>query len=89
MKSGKPVSLPESSCLNCGKVLDGATVVDEENAVRPVPGSISVCIHCGHVMAFDEKMQFRELTDDEIVEIAGDERLVAISRAMAAMRKKQ
>jgi hypothetical protein len=81
MKSGKSVKMGKNACLNCGKILDGATAIDEEGAVRPTPGAITVCMYCGHLMAFDERLHFRELTDAEIIEIAGDERLIAINRA--------
>jgi hypothetical protein len=81
MKSGKSVRIVENACLNCGKVLDGATAIDQEGEIRPTPGSITVCMYCGHLMAFDEQLHFRALTDEEIINIAGDERLIAINRA--------
>jgi len=84
MKSGKSVRVPGATCLNCGKVTDGATAVGVEGVVLPSPGDLTVCLYCGHLMAFDETLQFRELTEDEMVEVAGDERIVAIN----SMRKK-
>ena len=30
-----------------------------------MPGALMVCLRCGHVMAFDEQVRFRELTPQE------------------------
>lgn len=48
---------------------------------RPTPGDITVCIYCGHIMAFADDLSFRELTGEEIHDIAGDERILDIQRA--------
>lgn len=73
---GRDQKLPGAPCLNCGDVLDGATALGGGN--KPRPGDCTVCIECGHVMAFDAQLGFRELTGDEIKQIAGDWRLLAI-----------
>jgi DNA-directed RNA polymerase subunit N (RpoN/RPB10) len=68
-------------CLNCGKLLDSATGINDANAVAP--GCITICFSCGHVMAFDDNLMFRELTDEEVIEVAGDPRLVEFSKLRA------
>lgn len=77
--AGRSVRVPMSACLGCGKRMDGATGVDYRGG--PQPGHITVCIGCGHVMAFDEDMHLRRLTDAEMIEIAGDRRLIDVQRA--------
>ena len=76
---GPSVRVPMSECLGCGKRMDGATGVDHRS--RPQPGNITVCIGCGHIMAFADDMRMRNLTDEEMHDIAGDPRLIAVQRA--------
>jgi hypothetical protein len=76
---GCSVKVPVSVCLGCGKRMDGATAIDHRKA--PAPGNITICIGCGHIMAFGDDMRLRALTDAEMIEIAGDPRVVAVQRA--------
>lgn len=64
---------PPTRCTNCNGLLDGATGVGHDHA--PTPGSVTVCAYCGHLMAYDDNLAMRELTGDEIVELAGDRHL--------------
>jgi hypothetical protein len=82
------VHIQPSACTNCGKVLDGATAVQETVDSRkrkhvPKPGDFTVCIVCGHLMSFDEKLQLRDPTPEEQINVAGDRRLLAIMKAIA------
>jgi hypothetical protein len=70
-----------SPCTNCGKINDAATSVDLDSA-KPGPGDIAVCLYCGHVMAFDEQIRLRNLTDAEVINIAGDPKLVRVGNAL-------
>lgn len=79
MKLGKNRHIPSSPCTNCGKQLDGATSVDCD--APPDPGDMTVCIYCGHLMAFNEDLQLRDLTPAEQINVAGDERILAIQGA--------
>lgn len=65
---------PEFCCLNCGKSLDAATGVATETS--PSSGDLSICFYCHHVMAYAEDLTLRELTEDEVVEIAGDREFI-------------
>lgn len=76
---GPSVRVPMSACLGCGKRMDGATGVDHANA--PEPGHFTICIGCGHLMAFDGDMRLRSLTDEEMYAIAGDPRVIDVQRA--------
>lgn len=71
---------PDCACLNCGHVVDAATE-PFGNKPRPVAGDISVCLYCGNVAAFTADEKLRPLTDEEIVMVAGDKRILAIQRA--------
>jgi hypothetical protein len=86
MKLGKDRHVSSSPCLGCGRILDGAVYVGEDDKA-PDPGSITVCIDCGHIQAFDVDMSFRELTPEEQHDIAGDPRILAVQRARAATEK--
>lgn len=80
-----PFVLPESHCLNCGKRLNRASSLEATTA--PDPGDITICVECGHVMAFAEDLSHRQLTDAEIVEIAGDPDIIATQRMLAEYRE--
>lgn len=91
MKVGKDHYGDEHACLNCGKLLDGATGVmnddDPRDDIGPTPGSITICIKCGHIMCFKDGGGFRELDGDEMRQIAGDPRILAISAAIGRVKK--
>jgi len=77
------VLLPtKPTCLSCGYSLDGAAALKEggPREHRPGAGDITVCIKCGHIMAYADEGSFRELTDQEVRNVAGDERLLLIQR---------
>lgn len=84
MKLGKTRRIPESKCLGCGIANDAATPVADDH--DPNPGSITICLECGYIMAYDDDLKLRELTRDEQIGIAGDERILAIQR-VRKMRK--
>jgi hypothetical protein len=79
-----------SPCTSCGKILDGGSGVVEgeeaEHEMRPMPGAVTVCIACGHIMAFDEQLRLRDLTDAEAIEVAGNPVVLAIQRARGAIK---
>jgi hypothetical protein len=87
MKVGRGTRLAsEPHCLNCNVVVDGARCVDGDGS--PSPGDVTMCIYCGHVMAFSEGLGMRELTDAEMQEIAGDPRLVAVGKAVGLLKRR-
>jgi hypothetical protein len=88
MKLGKDRHMPPTACLGCGRKIDGATYVGEEDQA-PDPDDITVCIYCGHIQAYAEDLSLRELTSVEQLSIAGDERILAIQRARAIAEKKE
>lgn len=78
---GKDCDVPESKCVDCGRKLNGAMSVDGDHT--PSPGDFSICMHCGHFMVFGENLDLRNPTDQEILDIAGDTRVLAIQWARA------
>jgi hypothetical protein len=81
----KSERIRKSLCTGCGRALNGAANVGGDEAPRP--GDATVCMYCGHVMAFDSRMRLRNLTDKEMIEVAGDKRIITIQRARAAAEK--
>jgi hypothetical protein len=66
-----------------GRQLDTAAHVFSKRNRRPRPGSITICFDCGHVMAFDERLRFRELNDKEIYDLAGECKMLRLQEAIA------
>lgn len=48
-------------CTHCGAELTAATILDAD--ARPRPGDVTVCIGCGHVYEFDERLLIIELSE--------------------------
>lgn len=74
------VKLVKSHCTNCGKEMDGASGFSHDE--KPKSGSIGICIACFHIMAYDEALKLRELNDQEIQDVAGDENILAALKAL-------
>jgi hypothetical protein len=86
MKVGTDRDMPPSACTNCGHVMDVASSVsenDNDNNPQPEAGAFTICITCGHIMAFADDLMLRDLTDEEIVMVAGDKRIIAVQQARA------
>lgn len=64
--------IPEGECLQCGKKMDAASNLADD-ALVPEPGDVTLCIHCGYIMAFADDLTFRAVTEEEIKEIPLDE----------------
>lgn len=43
-------------------------------------------MECGHIMAYDDELKLRELTKDEQVEVAGDQRILAVQAGRKKLR---
>lgn len=73
-------------CLNCGKKIDSATNTKPGELIDVHPGALAICISCHHIMAYADDLSFREITDEEIVDIAGRPELVIPMNALALAR---
>lgn len=90
MKLGERVSVPQCECLNCHLVMNSSTAMNEDGStVLPDEGSITICSECGHIMAFGEGLKLRELSDEEMLTIAGDKRILIAQAALAEARKRR
>ena len=79
--------LPVSQCLSCGSELDASTGVYD--AGLPKPGDITLCLYCGHIMAFAGDLGLRELTDSEARDVAGHPKILAAQAARQAVMKEK
>jgi hypothetical protein len=77
---------PPSACLNCGKVMDAATGLEHKE--RPHEGAIAICINCSHIMSYDKDIKLRNLTDEEISDVAGHKDILRYLKALDEVRKK-
>jgi hypothetical protein len=84
-RSEKATRVAPSACTGCGRLHDAVTPAIGQ--ASPEPGSITMCIYCGHIAAFDDDLKLRELTREEQIEIAGDERILAVQRARLQFRQ--
>lgn len=80
-----PHHVKVSRCLNCGRALDAASSMTTKQ--KPRPGDVTICIDCGHIMAFADDLSMRALTDTEMIAVAGDRDIVMTQRALAELRK--
>jgi hypothetical protein len=78
---------PVCACLSCGKVFDMATDMTSDDAPSS-SGDVTICLYCGHLMAFNDDLTVRELTPQEMHAVAGDPRVLAIQRARKEVFKK-
>jgi len=65
-----------SNCINCGKKLDASFAADPTHPDAPTPGSVSICMYCHHLMIYGDDMILRNPTNEEMMELAGDEELL-------------
>jgi hypothetical protein len=66
-------------------MLDAASLIGVDGDMRgPRGGDITVCLRCRHVMAYNDDLSLRDLTDKEVVDIAGEPTLVATVVLMGA-----
>lgn len=75
------------ACLHCGKILDAASGVDDDD-MPPKPGDVSICFYCGNIAVFGDNLLLRQPTDKEIIALAGDRQLLAVQRARGIAMKK-
>lgn len=76
--------LPETKCLNCGHKLDAASSIKHDNA--PKPGDVTLCIECSHIMIFTQDMGLRNLSSEEMDEIAKDDDVLKTAMVLKRMR---
>jgi hypothetical protein len=63
----KAHQIEPSPCPGCGEVLDGASGLNTDNL--PTPGAATICVYCGSPLLFDEGLQLRKPTAEELAEL--------------------
>jgi Zn ribbon nucleic-acid-binding protein len=76
--------VPVSKCPVCGEPNDMAASIEAD--VTPKPGDFSVCLECGHVMVYDYELKLREPTSADLIEIAGDKKLLFATQVVGWWR---
>lgn len=78
-KNFKTFHMPKCKCIACGYPLDAVTSVGRGR--RPESGDVTICMKCGHIMGFRKNQTVRNLTSAEMIQVAGDKRILAIQKA--------
>jgi len=91
LKLGDEHEQDPKACLACGNVLDRASEIKQDVATElegnpPTPDEYTICFNCGHIMAFDEELHFRELTEKEIFEVASNSEIQKMKRMVIKFR---
>ncbi len=81
--------MPDQMCIECGYAMNAATPTKASGTKPddvPKPGDVSLCLNCGKLQMFDDKMRFREPTphewaDPELIDMQAKAR-----RAITSMR---
>jgi len=73
--------VPECRCPSCGHTFDRADSFSGPH--RPRPGDISICINCRSLNVFAMDLTVREPTDHELIAVAGDPKIRAMTNAIA------
>lgn len=79
------VKTSDAHCPNCKALINAAVTVD--GASVPQDGDLTVCLYCGHICAYDENQQLRDLTDQEAYDAAGDPDILYAMEISATFRK--
>lgn len=72
--------------LACGDDLTHSSGTND--ATTPVSGDVTVCLRCGHLMAYADDLTLRPLTDAEMHAIAGNPVVLDIQRMRAAYHQR-
>jgi hypothetical protein len=83
-----------NKCPKCGKQIDGATGLSDEKysePPQPKPGDLSVCMYCGALLRYDEKLRSMLVPRAERRKMEKDPRfkkLVEICERVAAQHRR-
>jgi hypothetical protein len=79
------IHVPDCACLDCGYPFNKATMIERER--RPKPRDITVCLNCGHIMAYDTDLRVRALTPQEEIKVAELPELLMVKRFREAYQR--
>ena len=78
---GEAVKLPPDECPVCGGHVDAASKLGGD--AEPKEADATICIHCGSILIFDERLRLRMAEEHERKEI---EVIPAVRKARDAIR---
>lgn len=79
-------AVPECRCPTCGHTFDCADSFSGPH--RPRPGDISICISCRSLNVFAMDLTVRQPTNQELIAVAGDPKIRAMTNAIARAHEK-
>lgn len=76
--------IEDAACPHCGRVLESVSSMHDGKIVQanPQPGQFVICIGCASFNVFDDKLQQRPATEEEIAALSHEDR----QELMAARR---
>lgn len=82
---------PLNYCLDCNMLIDAGTPsnVEAPDVRPPQGGDLAICIQCAHVMIYADDLTVRDLTDEEVVEVASDPDMVEAVNKIAEFNKRE
>lgn len=60
----KGIDIPPSQCPTCMKVLDRSAPEDDGDG--PSRGDMTVCLHCGEILVFDQNLLLTPVTNEAL-----------------------
>jgi hypothetical protein len=84
------VRMSGNTCPHCGRTAEGGTAFDigEDPAKCPKPGDFAVCLYCGKLNTYDDRLRLRAITQQERELIQRDPRLREVLRIAGLAGKK-
>lgn len=69
-------------CPRCGKTAEGGTNLnDSESVTMPKPGDFAICLYCGSINRYTEKLGMRRIERTEQRQMQRDPRLSKLMEA--------
>lgn len=79
-------SLPTSQCPVCSYEMDEATCVSHQGE-GPSAGDLSVCLHCGEVLQFNDILVLKTISDEELA-FLDDQTKATLAKAKSIIVKR-
>ena len=84
------VQLPTSRCPVCRYEMDAATCISQNRKAQPRRGDVSVCMKCGELLEFDEKLQAVPAALETVLALSQDkENFALVTRAQRLVRERR
>jgi hypothetical protein len=79
----RTTEIEQDPCPFCGHMLDRVTAGPENPEAVPQEGDFTLCIQCGGLLVFDERVRVRPPTNEEQVEAMTYPEVVRVMTAIA------